>query len=74
MTRLPEDVRAPLIELLGILLWLVWLLCIGRVMWVGGQLVARMYRDEAIEGLVGALSAAVLAGSASGIAVAILAT
>ncbi|MGV9678770.1 hypothetical protein ACWDSJ_26100 [Nocardia sp. NPDC003482] len=71
---LPPTVTGPLTQLLGWLAWLVLLLCIARAIWVAGQLTVRMYRDEAIEGLVGALLAAALVGSASGIAAALLPT
>ncbi|MFD4434071.1 hypothetical protein [Nocardia sp. NPDC058497] len=72
--QLPAQVLSPLIQLLGWLAWLVLLVCVARTIWVGGQLAVRMYRDEAVEGLIAALCAAVLLGSASGLAVALLPT
>ncbi|MGW5440543.1 hypothetical protein [Nocardia asteroides] len=71
---LPAQVLSPLTQLLGWLAWIVLLLCVARAVWVGGQLAIRVYREEAIEGLVTALCAAVLLGSASALAVAILPT
>ncbi|TQM32677.1 hypothetical protein [Nocardia bhagyanarayanae] len=73
-TPMPSNVIEPLMELLGYLCWLVLLLCIARAIWIAGQLAVRVYRDEAIEGFVGALAAAALTGSASGIAIAVLPT
>ncbi|MBV7708126.1 hypothetical protein NOVA_35630 [Nocardia nova] len=70
-TRLDPKVLAPLTQLLGWLAWLVLLLAIARTIWIGWQLAWRLHRDEAIEGLAGALLAAVLVGSASGIAAAL---
>ncbi|UGT70814.1 hypothetical protein LTT66_11950 [Nocardia gipuzkoensis] len=69
---LPVQVLSPLTQLLGWLAWFVLLLCIARTVWVGGLLVVRLYRDEAVEGLVGALFGAVLLGSASSLALAVL--
>ncbi|WP_043739088.1 hypothetical protein [Nocardia asiatica] len=69
---LPVQVLSPLTQLLGWLAWFVLLLCIARTVWVGGLLVVRLYRDEAVEGLVGALLGAVLLGSASSLALAVL--
>ncbi|MFI9508583.1 hypothetical protein [Nocardia sp. NPDC052566] len=69
---LPTEVMSPLLQLLGYLAWCVLLLCIARTIWVGGQLAARMYREEAVEGLVGALAAALLLSTASGLAVAVI--
>ncbi|WP_280335705.1 hypothetical protein [Nocardia wallacei] len=71
---LPATVTGPLIQLLGWLAWLVLLLCIARAIWVAGLLAVRLYRDEAVEGLAAALSGAVLIGSASGIAAALIPT
>ncbi|MFR9769373.1 hypothetical protein [Nocardia sp. SC052] len=71
---LPPPVLSPLTQLLGWLAWFVLLLCIARVVWVGGLLAIRLYREEAVEGLVGALAAAVLLGSASSLALAVLPT
>ena len=48
------------------------LACIARLVWVGGQLCVRLYREEGIEGLLGSLLGAALIGSASAIAVAVL--
>ncbi|WP_043661431.1 hypothetical protein [Nocardia thailandica] len=72
--QLPAQVLSPLVQLVGWLAWLVLLLCIARTIWVSGQLAIRMYRDEAVEGLIAALCAAVLLGSASALAVALLPT
>ncbi|GAA5104899.1 hypothetical protein [Nocardia iowensis] len=71
---LPAEVLSPLTQLLGYLAWFVLLICIARAIWAGGQLAIRLYREEAIEGLIGSLAAAALAGSASAIAVAVLRT
>jgi hypothetical protein len=71
---LPPQVLSPLTQLLGWLAWFVLLLCIARAVWVGGLLAIRLYREEAVEGLVGALAAAVLLGSASSLALAVLPT
>lgn len=62
----------PMSQLLGYLCWFVLLLCIGRAIWVGGLLAVRLYREESIEGLTGALLAAALTGSASSIALTVL--
>ncbi|MGQ4618980.1 hypothetical protein [Nocardia sp. R7R-8] len=70
--QLPAQVLSPLTQLLGWLAWFVLLLCIARAIWVGGLLAIRLYREEAIEGLAGALAGAVLLGSASSLALAIL--
>ncbi|WP_433664641.1 hypothetical protein ACQPW1_22380 [Nocardia sp. CA-128927] len=72
--RLPDDVVTPITQLLGWLAWIVLLLCIGRAIWVGGLLAVRIYREESIEGLVGALLGAVLLGSAGGLAAALYST
>ncbi|MGY1898409.1 hypothetical protein [Nocardia gipuzkoensis] len=69
---LPAQVLSPLTQLLGWLAWFVLLLCIARTVWVGGLLAIRLYRDEAVEGLAGALLGAVLIGSASSLALAVL--
>ncbi|WP_280464798.1 hypothetical protein [Nocardia brasiliensis] len=74
MKPLPGDVLSPLTQLLGYLAWFVLLICIARAIWVGGLLVVRLYREEAVEGLIGSLLAAALAGSASAIAIAVFAT
>lgn len=71
---LPPQVLSPLTLLLGYLAWLVLLLCIARLIWVAGLLAIRMYREESLEGLIGALAAAALVGSASSIALAVLPT
>ncbi|MFX0578799.1 hypothetical protein [Nocardia nepalensis] len=71
---LPAHVLSPLTQLLGYLMWFVLLLCIARAVWVGGLLAIRMYREEAVEGLLGALLGAALLGSASSIAIAVLPT
>ncbi|VFA96263.1 hypothetical protein [Nocardia cyriacigeorgica] len=72
--NLPPQVFAPLGQLLGYLAWFVLLLCVGRAIFVAGLLGIRIYREESIEGLIGALSGAALLGSASGIAAAVLST
>ncbi|WP_433678337.1 hypothetical protein [Nocardia sp. CA-119907] len=69
---LPAQVLSPITPLLGWLAWFVLLLCIARAVWVGGLLAIRMYREEAFEGLLGALLGAVLLGAASSIAIAVL--
>ncbi|SUE28919.1 Uncharacterised protein [Nocardia farcinica] len=69
---LPAQVTTPLTQLLGWLAWFVLLVCIARAIWVGGQLAIRMYREESVEGLLGALLGAALLGSASSIALAVL--
>lgn len=69
---LPPQVLSPITQLLGYLCWFVLLLCIGRAIWLGGLLAIRVYRDESIEGLIGTLLGAVLLGSASSIALAVL--
>ncbi|MGY2087913.1 MULTISPECIES: hypothetical protein [Nocardia] len=69
---LPVQVLSPLTQLLSWLAWFVLLLCIARTVWVGGLLAIRLYRDEAVEGLAGALLGAVLLGSASSLALAVL--
>ncbi|MFR9773781.1 hypothetical protein [Nocardia sp. SC052] len=71
---IPPQVLLPLTQLLGWLAWFVLLLCIARAVWVGGLLAIRLHREEAVEGLVGALAAAVLLGSASSLALAVLPT
>ncbi|MBF6216309.1 hypothetical protein IU487_35555 [Nocardia puris] len=70
--NLPAAVLDPITQLLGWLAWLVMLVCIGRVVWIGGALAVRAYRDEAVEGFAGSLVGAVLVGSASGVAGAVL--
>lgn len=71
---LPPQVTQYLYPLLGWLAWMVLLLCIARAIYLAGLLAMRLYRDEAIEGFAGALLAAVLVGSASGIAAALFPT
>ncbi len=71
---LPAQVLSPLTQLLNWLAWFVLLLCIGRAIWVGGQLAIRIYREEAIEAFTASLAAAALLGSASALAIAILPT
>ncbi|MFB7718215.1 MULTISPECIES: hypothetical protein [unclassified Nocardia] len=71
---LPPQVTQYLYPLLGWLAWMVLLLCIARAIYLAGLLAIRLYRDEAIEGFAGALLAAVLVGSASGIAAALFPT
>lgn len=70
--NLPADVLSPLTQLLGYLAWCVLLLCIARTIWVGGLLAIRVYREESLEGLVGALLGAALLGMASSLALAVL--
>ena len=69
---LPADVISPLTQLLGYLAWCVLVLCIARAIWIGALLGIRAYREESLEGLVGALLGAVLLGMASSLAVAVL--
>ncbi|MFD4407563.1 hypothetical protein ACFWPH_32840 [Nocardia sp. NPDC058499] len=69
---LPAQVLTPITQLLGWLAWCVLLVCIARLIWVGGQLCVRFYRDEGLEGLIGSLLGAALIGSASSIAIAVL--
>lgn len=71
---LPTQVTVHLYQMLGWLAWMVLLLSIARMIFVGGLLAVRIYRDEAIEGLIGALLAAALTGSAGGIALALFPT
>ncbi|MCU1641734.1 hypothetical protein [Nocardia sp.] len=71
---LPPQVTQYLYPLLGYLAWMVLLLCIARTIYLAGLLAIRIYREEAIEGFAGALLAAVLIGSASGIATALFPT
>ncbi|MGW4368086.1 hypothetical protein ACWEKT_20825 [Nocardia takedensis] len=71
-TILPRQVLEPLAQLLGYLAWCVLLLCIGRAIWVGGLLAIRTYREESVEGLIGALLGAALLGSASSLALAVI--
>lgn len=71
--QLPASVTGPLLQLLGWLAWLVTLLCIARVIWCAGLLALDSYRGEATEGLIGALIAGALTGSASTVAAALLA-
>lgn len=70
--RLPSTVLSPLTQLLGYLAWCVLLVCIARTVWVGGLLAIRMYREESLEGLVGALLGAALLGSASSLALVVI--
>ncbi|MFC8529199.1 hypothetical protein [Nocardia sp. NPDC057227] len=70
--QLPTQVLSPLTQLLGWLAWLVLLLCVTRAIWVGGLLAIRTYREESIEGLIGALLGAALLGAASSIAIQVL--
>ncbi|WP_433709709.1 hypothetical protein ACQP2U_24930 [Nocardia sp. CA-084685] len=70
----PVQVLSPLTQLLDWLAWFVLLLCIARAVWVGGLLAIRTYREEAVEGLLGALLGAALLGAASSIAIAVLPT
>ena len=70
--QVPTQVLSPLTQLLGYLAWCVLLLCIARAVWVGGLLAIRSYREESIEGLIGALLGAALLGSASSLALAVL--
>lgn len=69
---LPPQVLIPITQLLGWLAWCILLACIARLIWVGGQLSVRLYREEGIEGLIGSLAGAAIAGSASAIAIAVL--
>ena len=69
---LPANVLSPLIQLLSYLAWCVLLLCIARTIWVGGLLWIRVYREESIEGLAGALLGATLLAMASSLALAVL--
>ncbi|MET7772090.1 hypothetical protein [Nocardia sp. NPDC005366] len=71
-TILPPQVLQPLVQLLGYLAWCVLLLCIARTIWVGGLLAIRTYREESVEGLIGALLGAALLGSASSLALAVI--
>ncbi|MEV6096186.1 hypothetical protein [Nocardia sp. NPDC051981] len=71
---LPPQVTQYLTPMLGWLAWIVLLLCIARTIFLAGLLGIRIYREEATEGLAGSLLAAVLVGSASGIAAAIYPT
>lgn len=71
---LPPEVTRYLSTLLGWLAWMVLLLCIARTIYLAALLAIRLYREEAAEGLVGALLAALLVGSASGIAAALFPT
>lgn len=71
--QLPDSVTTPLMQLLGWLGWLVALLCIARAMWCGGLLALHAHRGEATEGLIAALLAAVLLGSAGALAAALYA-
>lgn len=71
---IPVQVLSPLTQLLGYLMWFVLLLCIARAVWVGGLLAIRIYREESVEGLLGALLGAALLGSASTIAITVLPT
>ncbi|MGW4370355.1 hypothetical protein ACWEKT_32390 [Nocardia takedensis] len=69
---LPANVVSPLTQLLGWLAWCVLVLCIARAVWIGALLGIRSYREESLEGLLGALLGAVLLGMASSLAVAVL--
>ncbi|MFC9965690.1 hypothetical protein ACFVH4_15790 [Nocardia ignorata] len=69
---LPANVLSPLTQLLGYLAWCVLVLCIARTIWVGGLLGIRLYREESLEGLAGALLGAALLGMASSLALAVL--
>ncbi|MGF6885938.1 hypothetical protein ABIA39_007549 [Nocardia sp. GAS34] len=71
---LPATVTDLIMTLLSWLDWIVLLLCIARLIWVGAQLLMRLYRDEAIEGAIGSGLAAFLLGAASAIAAAVLPT
>ncbi|MGN2635036.1 hypothetical protein ACTD5D_02335 [Nocardia takedensis] len=71
-TILPRQVLEPLAQLLGYLAWCVLLLCIARAIWVGGLLAIRTYREESVEGLLGALLGAALLGTASSLALAVI--
>ncbi|MRH92955.1 hypothetical protein GFY24_37005 [Nocardia sp. SYP-A9097] len=71
---LPPQVTQYLYPLLGWLAWMVLLLCIARTIYLAGLLAIRLYREEAVEGFAGALLAAALIGSASGIAAALFPT
>ncbi|NUS43462.1 MAG: hypothetical protein HOQ24_07230 [Mycobacteriaceae bacterium] len=68
MKPLPGTVTAPLLQILGWLGWLVLLICTARIIWTATLLVVRSHRDESIEGLIGALLAGVIVGSAGLIA------
>jgi len=70
----PATVTEPMGTLLSWLDWIVLLLCVARLIWVGLPLLVRIYRDEAIEGLVGSALGAFLLGAASAIAAALLPT
>ncbi|MEU6559259.1 hypothetical protein [Nocardia nova] len=72
--RMDPAVTSALTQMLGWLAWLVLLVAIARTLWIGWQLAWRTHRDEAIEGLAGALLAAILVGSASAIAAALFPT
>lgn len=71
-TPLPGLVQQELATLLSWLDWIVLLLCVARLVWIGGQLAVRLYRDEAVEGLLGSLIAVTLLGAAGGFARALL--
>ncbi|WP_067837266.1 hypothetical protein [Nocardia lijiangensis] len=69
---LPPQVISPLTQVLSWFAWLVMLLCVARAVWVGGLLAIRSYREESLEGLLGALLGAAVLGAASSIAIAVL--
>ena len=71
---LPPQLTQYLTPMLGWLAWIGLRLCIARTIFLAGLLGIRLYREEATEGLAGSLLAAVLVGSASGIAAAIYPT
>ncbi|MFE2997390.1 hypothetical protein ACFXG4_20540 [Nocardia sp. NPDC059246] len=71
---LPPEVTIHLYPMLGWLAWMVLLLSIARTVFLAWLLAIRIYRDEAVEGIIGALLAAVLVGSASGLAAALFPT
>ena len=70
---MPDNVTAPLSQLLGWLGRLVLLICTGRIIWAAALLVVRSHRDESIEGLVAALLGGIIVGSAGLIAAALYA-
>ncbi|MBY8858604.1 hypothetical protein K7711_19150 [Nocardia sp. CA2R105] len=69
---LPGPVLQEVTTLLSWLDWIVLLLCVARLVWIGGQLAVRLYREEAIEGLLGSLLAVTMLGAAGGFARALL--
>jgi hypothetical protein len=70
---LPPTVTAPLLQLLGWTAWLAILVGITRIIWAGALLAIRIYREEAIEGLIAALLGGVVVASAGLIAAALVA-